>query len=277
MNFVSILIVADICIIALLVFFISIISIKKADSKEEIEKLVVLNKGIAADERVGIRIDKIRLYLSKNGVAENIGIKSVEQYIIVKLILLVTFFIIGLVVFGGISCIFLGIVGFYILNIFIWICNDQDNEKMIRDLKSVYDTLRIQLKAGVFLSDALRECYLVVSNKRLKNAFYQLNKDIMLKHDIEGAIEQLSTQFNNIYIEDFVLTIKQSIKTGQTVDMLDDISEQMREAEELIHSQEKKRLETKLGIIQVLVLIGAMVMSMYFVFSELDISSFMNM
>lgn len=266
-------------IISLLVFSIILITAGNGQKKEEKEKLFQFSKlkSKISDEDAAAwfnKTAKIRLYLSKNGAGDNVNLNTPEQYIVAKIITTLIGLVIGAMVLKNIFCIFGGILGFFIIDIAIKSCNKRDNDDMLRDLKNVYDTLRIQTKAGVFLSEALTDCYLVVSNKRLKKALFQLNKEIMLKHDVEYAIEQLSLQFNNIYIDNFVLIIQQSIQTGQSVTMLDNISEQMREAERRVNFIEKKHLEDKIGLVQILVWVGAIIMCVYSLFNYETLGNF---
>lgn len=46
--------------------------------------------------------------------------------------------------------------------------NKQDNIKMLPEIKLIYHALEIQIRAGVYVTDALAECYGSVKHKRLR-------------------------------------------------------------------------------------------------------------
>ena len=63
---------------------------------------------------------------------------------------------------------------------------------MMPDIKVIYDTLRIQTKAGVFINEALGQCYLKVRNERLKEALLILNGKLIRDKDIETSFHSIS-------------------------------------------------------------------------------------
>ena len=143
------------------------------------------------------------------------------------------------------------------------------------DLKRVYDTLRIQTKAGVFLTSSIAECYLVAENKRLKKALLELNNKIIAKNDIESAIEDFNSKFKNPYIDTFCIVIKQSLESGKTVQILEDLSAQIKDIQQAISIREAERVKYKLEGLQFLVYVGVIAIVAYGIFTEL-ITSLMN-
>ena len=55
-----------------------------------------------------------------------------------------------------------------------------------------------------------------------------------------------NSNFNNIYIDMLVMTIEQSLKSGQTIQMFDDIARQIRQVEYALYEKEKRRSENKM-------------------------------
>lgn len=45
---------------------------------------------------------------------------------------------------------------------------------MLNDIRLIYDTLKIQSKSGVYITDILSECQLLVQMPRLKKALMEL-------------------------------------------------------------------------------------------------------
>lgn len=145
------------------------------------------------------------------------------------------------------------ILGFFLLTILGSISNQADNNDLLEDVKAVYDTLRIQTKAGVFLTSAISECYLVVKNRRLKRALIELANDLIVKNDLEAAADEFQGKFRNQYIDQMAVILKQQQESGRAAQMFDDIQGQIDDIQEAINIKEKARIRTQITICQVLV------------------------
>ena len=145
------------------------------------------------------------------------------------------------------------ILGFFLLTILGSISNQADNNDLLEDVKAVYDTLRIQTKAGVFLTSAISECYLVVKNRRLKRALIELANDLIVKNDLEAAADEFQGKFRNQYIDQMAVILKQQKESGRAAQMFDDIQGQIDDIQEAINIKEKARIRTQITICQVLV------------------------
>ena len=154
-------------------------------------------------------------------------------------------------------------VGYFGLDFIINQSDKSDNIKMLDDIKNVYDTLRIQTKAGVYITSVITDCYLVVQNKRLKKAFLKLTSDIVAKNDIESALDDFRNKFNNEYIDTLVIIIKQSMKTGQASRMFDDIRNQITDIESAMVMHEKTSIQSKITFCQILLYVAIIVVSLY--------------
>ena len=64
----------------------------------------------------------------------------------------------------------------------------EQNSEVEKDETIIFNndisTLKIQTKAGVFLSYSLSECYLIVKNARLKAAMLEMTNKIVIKNDV---------------------------------------------------------------------------------------------
>lgn len=147
----------------------------------------------------------------------------------------------------------LAIFGFFLLTLVGVLNNSSDNNALLDDVKGVYDTLRIQTKAGVFLTSAISECYLVVKNKRLKQALIELANDLLMKNDIESAADDFQGKFKNQYIDQMAVILKQSQESGRAAQMFDDISGQIDDIQAAINIKEKQKIKTQITICQTLV------------------------
>lgn len=158
---------------------------------------------------------------------------------------------------------------YYILDFIFIESNKSDNKLMMEDIKNVYDTLRIQIKAGVYITSVLTDCYLVVKNKRLKKAFLELTSDIAAKNDLEESLDRFTYKFDNQYIDNLATVIKQSMTTGQAGKMFDDIKGQINDIENAMVEAEKQRINTQILIVQALMYVAILVSTVYLCLGQL--------
>ena len=163
----------------------------------------------------------------------------------------------------------LAIAGFFLLTGVGILNNSSDNNALLEDVKQVYDTLRIQTKAGVFLTSALSECYLVVRNKRLKKALIELANDLLVKNDLEAAADEFQGKFKNQYIDSMAVILKQSQESGRAAQMLDDISGQIDDIQAAINLKEKEKIRNQITICQTFVYIAILAVVIFQVLGTL--------
>ena len=218
------------------------------------------------------KFDEMKLFISNYGVPYILGHNITPRgYIAFKLIFasivaLIAYLLLETGVANIAISLLVGFVAYLIFDTLIKSNNDKDNDDMFEDIKAIYQTMIIQSAAGVFISDSLMECYRQVRNKRLKNALKDLTNTIITKHDIEGALAVFSVKFKNQYIDSLVTTIEQSLRSGQSVKLLEDISKQLSDVEHAMHVKQQSAMDTKVTIIQVLILLIIVVMLLYVVF-----------
>lgn len=141
--------------------------------------------------------------------------------------------------------------------------NSRDNERMLPELKLVYHALAIQIKAGVYVTDALAECYGSVQEPRLRKALMELSGDIVMKADIEDALERFQGKFNNQYIDSLCITILQALESGQAVELLQDIAEQIKDMETAVLERRKAALDRSITFYQLGILAAILVVVIY--------------
>jgi tight adherence protein C len=144
-----------------------------------------------------------------------------------------------------------------------------DNEKMLADIENVYDVLRIQTKAGVYITSVLTDCYLVVRNKRLKSAFLKLTSDIAAKNDIESALNDFKSKFRNEYIDTLVIIVKQSMQTGQASKIFDDIREQIADIDAAMLIAEKERINRQIITVQLILYFAIIAVAVFITYISL--------
>lgn len=214
-------------------------------------------------ERTGTGYQKVLRWLQRNGAAFHFG-KWVEpvRFLVLELCL----GLLGVVVGGGFGLI-TGVVAFcfmFFLPVGLLIMmNKKDNERMLPEIKLVYHALEIQTRAGVYITDALAECYGSVTEKRLKYALLELAGDIVLQADIESSLERFQGKFDNTYIDALCLTILQALESGQAVELLRDIGEQIRDMEHIVLERRKASLDRKVTFCQLGVLVVLLGIALY--------------
>ena len=219
--------------------------------------------------------DAVEQYINSSGLAYMTNYKMTPlMYIMLRIVLALFIMILGLQfnLFAGLALLPIGYFG---LDFIINMSDKADNDKMLADIEDVYDTLRIQTKAGVYITSVLTDCYLVVKNKRLKSAFLKLTSDIAAKNDIDTALDDFRGKFRNEYIDTLVIIIKQSMQTGQAAKMFDDIREQIADIDAAMLINEKNSINSKIIFVQMIVYVAIIVVAVYITF--ISITSGLNM
>lgn len=208
--------------------------------------------------------DSIETFLNTKGAVYMFGtIANPVIYMLIKTLAFLLLFMTGVSVGGFALAFLLGITGFFLPDVLLTVSNSADNDAMLGDIKCIYDTLRIQTKAGVFLSASLSECYLSVRNRRLKSALLELTNDISTRRDIADALERFNEKFDCGQIDIFCIVIRQSMESGRSVKVLEDLSLQMNDLQHAINMKEKEALDRKVQVIELLIFIGLLAVTVY--------------
>lgn len=141
--------------------------------------------------------------------------------------------------------------------------NQKDNERMLPELKLVYHALEIQIRAGVYVTDALAECYGNVQGQRLKQALLELAGDIVMKADVHDSLEKFQGKFNNPYVDSLCIIVLQALESGQAVELLRDIGEQVKDMEAVVLERKKAALDRKITFCQLGVLTVVLGIALY--------------
>lgn len=212
--------------------------------------------------------DYMDAFINKYGV--NFMIKGITPVGYVALKLVASLFVMVVTMHENVVLgLAFGPACYYILDFIFIESNKSDNKLMLEDIKNVYDTLRIQIKAGVYITSVLTDCYLVVKNKRLKKAFLELTSDIAAKNDLEESLDRFTYKFDNQYIDNLATVIKQSMTTGQAGKMFDDIKGQINDIENAMVEAEKQRINAQILIVQALMYVAILVSTVYLCLGQL--------
>lgn len=175
--------------------------------------------------------------------------------------------------FWGLIGLLIGcILGFYLLRVLLNINNTKDNDKIVEDLQSIYENIKINTESGVFLTEALNSCYKVASCDRLKKALYEMITDIMVKQNVMDAIEDFKLKFNSVHIDTFCTVLRQGYETGDTMTALSSVTQQLISIQKAVEIKRKQRLENDITKVMLIILIAIMVVVMYAVVIEYSIA-----
>lgn len=202
-------------------------------------------------------------YLQANGASYHYGKwMNPVSYMALNFVTALLIFVIG--INGGLLLgTVLGAVGFFLPGILLGHMNKRDNEAMLPELNLVYSALSIQIRAGVYITDALAECYSSVEHQRLRDALQYLASDIVMKSDIDSALEHFQERFNNRYIDSLCITILQAMESGQAVELLGDIAEQIKDMELIIQHKKKEKLNRRVTFYQLGIFALILVLVLY--------------
>lgn len=206
---------------------------------------------------------KQKQWLLQNGAAYHYG-KGITpvKFLMCRWLLL----ILGVLVFAPVFSKGAFVAGGFLFFLPVWMLlylNSRDNERLLPELKLVYNALELQIRAGVYVTDALTECYGSVREKRLRDALLDLAGDIVLRADIYEAMDKFQSRFDNRYIDSLCITILQALESGQAVEVLADIGEQIRDMEQAVLERKKAALDRSLTFYQLGILVVVMGIALY--------------
>lgn len=167
-----------------------------------------------------------------------------------------------LVISPGYGVLAMGMLGF-LPRFLLEYLNRKDNERMLTEIKLVYHALEMQIRAGVYVTDALAECYGSVQERRLRRALLDLAGDIVMKADIHEALEHFQSKFDNRYIDALCITILQALESGQAVELLGDIGEQIKDMETTVLERKKSSLDRSITFYQLGILLAVLGVTLY--------------
>ncbi len=209
--------------------------------------------------------DSIQKYLESTGATYMFkGFANTGFFIMLKILsAILLYFLIMQISKNFLIVFFMAAAGFFLPEILLNVSDYFDNETILPDMKKIYDTLRIQTKAGVFLDDALSECYLAAKNRRLKSALLELTTEISIKKNIEEALENFNGKFRNEHIKTFCMVINQAQDSGKSSQLLKDLSDQMKDLQHSINLKNKEALDRKVQIVELLIFVGLLAVTVY--------------
>lgn len=222
------------------------------------------------------KYNELQIYLSRCG-ANHMLQRVVDplEFIIANVVFAVILAVLGHVIFGILGAVIGFFIGYNILKVLLDMSNDMDNDEILNDVRSLYETLIIKTEGGIFLTESIKQCYKVVSNKRLKKALLQLSSELAVTNNIKDSLDRFNLKFSNRYINTFCITVKQCLESGMTLNSLNDITNQFNKIQQAIEIKQNSKLEMEITITQTLVIVAMLVLIMFVLASNLmDFSQF---
>ena len=210
--------------------------------------------------------EKINRFLKSHGAEHMIGF-VIHPYLFLIFMAVCGGFVVftarvfGAVTMGGMMLCFLA--GAFLPIGMLLVSNESDNDGMLKDLRNLFELLKIQIHAGVYIIDALENCCAFIRSKRLKNSIKRLLNEIYLSRNITEALEDFNASFRNKHVDMLVIILKQAMESGYSVNNLDSAFEQILDVEKAIHIKMENAVERNVQVLQVLFMAGMIAMAVY--------------
>ena len=195
-------------------------------------------------------ITKTEKKLKQNGAAYHYGRKITPVKYLCGRLLLAIAAVLSLGRLGWGYGLLGAVLLYYVPELLLLYSNRQDNRKMLPEIQLIYQALEVQIRAGVYVTDALTECCQSVQTKRLQQALMELSGDIVMQSDLVMALSDFQQKFDNRQIDALCITLIQAGESGQAVDLLQDMGEQLRDMELTVLQQQKSALDRSITFYQ---------------------------
>lgn len=256
--------IVSVCMVSVLfagLFVITLLKEKSIHPKDIIKHIL---DSVEEQIQGSGRYEAKKLYLSQIGVNYMMGREvNPEEFFLVKAVTGIFLAAVCGFRFGLIGIVFGGVIGYCGYEILLNRINNAANEKMLPDIKGVFDTLKIKTEGGMFLTSAIAECYKNTRTPRLKQALFEMSGQLIAKNDINDTIDDFGSKFKNKQIDTLCIILKQSMESGRTVEILKDISDQLADMQQAINLRIKNKMESKALTIQLLMYVIILVMCAY--------------
>ena len=134
------------------------------------------------------------------------------------------------------------VIGFFLLPLLLLYMNNKDNDAMTPQIQTLYSLLQVQIHAGVPMIDALSESYQSFPAGRLRNALSEFSTTIYFNGSFDKSLEELNKKFDNGFIDSLCIILLQARESGQAMELLRDISQQITDMQASLQLKKKEKL-----------------------------------
>lgn len=174
-------------------------------------------------------------------------------YYIFKILLASIFLLSGLINYNSlfVAIIFAGI-GYMIIDLYIAINKKSRDSEICEDLLNVTNSIALELSSYVPLNESLKYQYQNCKNKDFRRAIMMFATNYQLSElNVEEAINDLNKRFDILEIDMFCNTMRQYLKVGNIVELLENLSSvlQCKYMDKLKDRTKEKVLYITFGVI----------------------------
>ena len=196
---------------------------------------------------------------------------TLRKYLIIKYILSIVCLYISIInqnnmfISVVISCLV-----FLIPNLLISMFKKSEKVLIIKELRNITNAINISLSASLTLEDAIKSSVNVITNKRLKNAYYEFIINYRISsYNIKKSINMLKEKFNYYEMELFASTLINSERDGNIIQGLEkyNLILDISYSKYLANENSKRMLYLTFGTI--ISLINIIIIVMYPLFIEM--------
>ena len=227
------------------------------------------------DEKVKKRglMQQMKRELSRKGIMYRAGNYDLNPswYIIVRCLggAVVTLILALLLDMNPLS--FIGFpVGYLLVGVYYNKMNEADNKAIILDLYNTYASLKIQLQAGIYISDSLIYSCKAATNQRYKEAINELILNISDKTiSMDEAIDILRNRFNSPEIDKLCVLLHNYSQYGANDAYAQNIMTQIQAILAAKNMEDEAMLASKAGFVKfgffviIIIIVGSGMMQRY--------------
>lgn len=185
-------------------------------------------------------------FLRANGAEYRYGKKlNPIRFLLIRLLLAVLLFAGGIPLHWSVAVLF-AFLGFRLPVLWLENRNRKDNAKMLMQIKNLYSSLVIQIQAGGTVTHVLGGMYGKLPKGRIRKALEELNTELFMTKDFGSALEHFNGKFNSPAINSLCTILNQAQESGRAVDLLTDMSEEIRGMKDLQNKKHRVRFKRRI-------------------------------
>ncbi len=221
-----------------------ILSLRKSDKYHSIMRAGYKNLDRITKKSRAVSYEAISNTINSKGLKIHFGEwMTPVAYIIAIIICCLIGALLGSLIFAIPGAIIGLVVGLGAMPLLSKALNDSDEKKMVPEIAIVYNTLRVQIHAGVHIQDALVSCYHFLDDGRLKKGLKELADEVKLTGDFDTALDNFESKFSFEPVHTLCMIIEQGQKSGQMEALLGDLTKQVDNMQSALLMQRKGTLD----------------------------------
>lgn len=205
---------------------------------------------IRENRKIGTWREQTERRLRRNGAGYHYGKKITAMKYFLGRLLLASAGAVSLMRMGTGYALLTAVLLYFLPEVLLVYLNDSDNRSMLPEIKLIYQALEVQIRAGIYASDALTECCQSVRHPRLQQALVELAGDLVMQSDVLTALSDFQGKFDNRQIDALCITLIQAGESGQAVELFRDMGEQLKDMELAALRHQKSALDRSITFYQ---------------------------